>query len=163
MRLRWLRCNGSARLKSVRIAGHDHWRVAEPAWPPDRRRTPCYPCRARPPAWQSTGCILRFSLTGSDVRPSALTLSQHAARREIGHQRTDAEGPRLAGRRGLHAIGQRAELGRGDGDKIAVVMGEAAALGVAVLGRREHRAEEQREAIGILMGRADGLAHQILW
>ena len=57
-----------------------------------------------------------------------------------------------------HAVGEAAELGRRDGDDVAILVGEALALGVAVVDRREHRAEEQYETVRILMMPADGLA-----
>src|ERR1044072_2297409 len=78
-------------------------------------------------------------------------LREQPAFGEVAHQVADAEVP---GRRGLgrgHAVDERAERGARDADDIALLVREAAAGMVAVLDRREERAEEQREAVGILM------------
>ncbi|GCC43988.1 hypothetical protein chiPu_0028082, partial [Chiloscyllium punctatum] len=70
---------------------------------------------------------------------AATAASQHLALRQVLHQRTDAERPRLAFVAAAHAVDELAELRRRDGDDVVALVGEALALGVAVLHRREHR------------------------
>ena len=68
------------------------------------------------------------------------------------------ERPGLAVVAHAHAVDELAELWRRDGYDVVVFVGKPLARCVAILHRREHRAEEQREAIGILMDRPDRLA-----
>src|SRR6185436_4221678 len=77
------------------------------------------------------------------------------------HQRPDAESPRrdLVGM--LDAVDQCAQLGGGDGDDVADDVREALPRRKPVLGRREHRAEIQDEAVGILVIRADRVLNEI--
>ena len=84
-----------------------------------------------------------------------------AAACKIAHEVTCAEAPRLAVRAAPHAVDQPAKLRRGDGDDVADVMGKTLAGRVAVLGRREQRAEEKHGAIGILVVRPDHLANEV--
>src|SRR5690554_3852207 len=79
----------------------------------------------------------------------------------VGHPLAYTEGPRRQLVGAVDAVDQRAQRRRGDGDAVADVMGEALALAVAVLDRREHGAEEQHEAVRVLVVGADGLAHQV--
>ena len=81
--------------------------------------------------------------------------------RQVLHQRADAERPGLALVAGAHAVDELAELGRCDRDDIVALVGEALPRRVAILDRREHGAEEQRKAIGILMHRPDGLRDEV--
>ena len=87
--------------------------------------------------------------------------AEKASLGQIPDQGPDPEIPWFAGVAGPHAVDQLAELGAGDRDQIAGLVGKALVLAVAVLGRREHGAEEQHESVGILMGRPDRLLHQI--
>ena len=64
-----------------------------------------------------------------------------------------AEAPRRRAVAGGHGINQGAEFLRRDRHHVADVMGEALAGRVAVLNRREHGAEEEHGAVGILMVR----------
>src|SRR3546814_10104897 len=54
------------------------------------------------------------------------------------------------------------DLAGADGDDVARLVGEALAGAVAVLQRREHGAEEQHQAVGILVVGVHRLGHQIL-
>src|SRR5829696_9740633 len=86
---------------------------------------------------------------------------QQPASAEVAHEGPHPEQP---GRRRLrrgHAIDQGAEAGCRDADYIPLLMGKPPAGHVAILSRREQGAEEQREAVGIMM-LAEGLANQIL-
>ena len=84
--------------------------------------------------------------------------SDDSAPGQVAHQRADAEGParRLVGMH--HAVDQRAQFRRRDRHPVADHVREALARPVAVLRRREHGAEEQHEAVGIGVVRADRLA-----
>src|SRR4051812_31950624 len=87
--------------------------------------------------------------------------ADQAAGRQIGEQRAGAEGP---GRRLVaeaHAVDQGAEPVRGDHDDVVALVREAAAGAVAVLGRGEHRAQEQGDAVGVLVVLADRLADEV--
>src|SRR5690348_761414 len=73
-------------------------------------------------------------------------------------------GPEAPGRAILamsHAIDETAQLGRGDDDDIADLVGKALARSIAVLRRRKQGAEKQHGAIGILMIRADHLGDEV--
>src|SRR5260370_8766170 len=72
-----------------------------------------------------------------------------------------AERPRLAVVGVAHAIDEAAELGRRDGDDVPDLVGEPLPRRVAILDRREHRAEKQHRPVGILMVRADHLRNEI--
>ncbi len=80
---------------------------------------------------------------------------------QVAHQRGGAEGPfrRLGGE--AHGVDERPEPRRGDGDDVARVVGEALPRRVAVLHRREHRAEEQHQPVRILVVPPDGLRHEV--
>ena len=82
-------------------------------------------------------------------------------RARLSHQRRDAESPRrdLVGM--VDAVDERAQRRRRHRDDVADDVGEALPLGVPVLGRREHRAEEQHEAVGVLMVRPDRVTDEI--
>ena len=60
-----------------------------------------------------------------------------------------------------HAVDEAAELGGGDGDDIADLVGEALTRPIAVLGRRKQGAEKEHRPIGVLMIRADHLGDEI--
>src|SRR6266702_2354203 len=88
-------------------------------------------------------------------------ISDRLALRQIAHQRPDAEGPRLAFVAAAHSVRELAELGRCDGDDVVALVRKTFARRVAVLHGCKHRAEEQRESVGILMHRADRLRHEV--
>src|SRR3546814_17742762 len=81
---------------------------------------------------------------------------QQAAPRDLAHQRAYAADPGGRFGAGPHAVHQRAEPRFGDAHEVADLVGEAATRLVAILRRREQRAEEKDEAVGILM-----LAHRL--
>src|SRR2546430_17507261 len=72
-----------------------------------------------------------------------------------------SEAPRLALVGVAHAIDEAAEFRRRDGDDVADLVGEPPARRVAVLDRREHRAEKQHRAVRILMVLAEHLSNEI--
>src|SRR3569832_324130 len=74
---------------------------------------------------------------------------------QVLHQRTDAKRQRLAFVAGPHPVDELAELRGGDGDDVVALVGEPLPRRVAILARREHRAEEQHESVRILMHLAD--------
>src|SRR5580704_1385862 len=86
---------------------------------------------------------------------------QKAAGGERAHQRAGAEGPGrgLGGKADL--VDERAEFVRGDPHHVARQVGEALARSAPIGGRHVHRAEEQHEAVRVLMlgsaGRSDQL------
>lgn len=82
------------------------------------------------------------------------------ARGKVCVERAHAERPRrdLGGK--PHGVDKRAKRRRTDRHPIAEMVRKPAAGRVAVLDRREHRAEKQHEAIGILMVRAPGLRNE---
>ena len=61
----------------------------------------------------------------------------------------------------IDAVDERAELRRRDGDDVADDVREALAGSEAVLGRREHRAQEQHEPVRILVVGADRVRDEI--
>src|SRR5437773_1633199 len=80
---------------------------------------------------------------------------------QIAHQVAYSERPGRAFMAAPHAVGETSELCRGNGDDVAILVGEALALGVAIFDRCEHRAEEQHKTVRILMMLADRLARDI--
>src|SRR5262249_47634447 len=88
----------------------------------------------------------RFASPRNDGAKNAR--SKHLPPREVLHQRADTERPRLAIIAGAHAVGELAEARRGYGDDVVALVGKALARCVTVFHRREHRAEEQDEAVG---------------
>src|SRR5438034_590714 len=58
-------------------------------------------------------------------------------------------------------IAKDAERRRRYGDDVVALVGKPLAFRVAVLYRSEHRAEEQRKPVGILMHRPDGLSDEV--
>ena len=56
----------------------------------------------------------------------------------------------------------RPELRRGDGDDVPDLVRKALARRVAILDRREHRAEKEHRPVRILVMGSDHLRHQIL-
>ena len=72
-----------------------------------------------------------------------------------------AESPGLAVVGIAHAVDEPPELGGRDADAIADLVGEPLAGRVAILDRREHRAEKQHGAVGILVMLAEHLADEI--
>src|SRR6266498_4210562 len=80
---------------------------------------------------------------------------------EVMHQRTVAERPWRDRVGRVDAIDERAERWRRHGDDVADDVREALPRREPVLCRREHRAEEQHEAVRILMVRADRLRDEI--
>src|SRR5687768_1577467 len=87
------------------------------------------------------------------LRPN-LSLEETAAR-QVPHQRRSAERPGCDPVAVLYAVRQGAERGSSDGDDIADGVGEALAGSGTIDGRREHGAEEQHQAVRILMVRTD--------
>ena len=72
--------------------------------------------------------------------------------------------PKVHGCRGLarsHAVDEGAEPRLGDAHDVAVVVGEPTAGLVAVVDRREHRAEVEHEAVGVLVVGADHLRDEL--
>src|SRR5258706_5432936 len=86
---------------------------------------------------------------------------QKAAQREIAEQLADAESPRRCLVAGRDDILERAQPLRGDDNAVAQMVREPGARRVAVLGRREHGALKQHEAVGILMILVDRLCDEI--
>src|SRR6266487_3237285 len=68
---------------------------------------------------------------------------------QIAHQVAYSERPGRAFMAAPHAVGETSELCRGNGDDVAILVGEALALGVAIFDRCEHRAEEQHKTVRI--------------
>src|SRR6185312_3608338 len=87
--------------------------------------------------------------------------SENLPRRQVPHQSPDPERPRLALVASAHAVDELAELGCGDRDNVVALVRETLPRRIAILHGCEHGAEEQRESIGILMHRADGLSHEV--
>ena len=98
---------------------------------------------------------------GAELRVVPLSLCKQPPPREIPHQRRRAEGPRLALIRRHHPVHQPPQLRRGDRHDVAGLVGEPLARRVAILHRREHRAEEQHRAVRIAVMRVHHLRHQI--
>ena len=73
------------------------------------------------------------------------------ALREVAHQRASSEFPGRRVARGRDDVDERAELWRRNAHLVADLVGKAAARLVAILGRREQRAEEQHETVRIMM------------
>src|SRR5690606_8528132 len=72
-----------------------------------------------------------------------------------------AEGPRRGLFAGHDGVDQGAEPRTGDPHDVAVLVGEARAGRLAVLGRCEQRAGEQHEAVRVLVVRTVGGRHQV--
>src|SRR5215472_5044979 len=106
-------------------------------------------------------------VSSAPVRSSARSFSdgmrsaQQAPAGEILHHRAEAEGPVLALIAVAHAVDELAKLGRANGNDIVALVGKALPRRVAVLHRREHRAEEQRKSVRVLVHGADCLRHQV--
>src|SRR5262249_56879454 len=81
--------------------------------------------------------------------------SKQPARGEVAHQFAGTEGPRRRPVAGRYYILQGAQTLGGDNHTVADVVGESRAWRIAVLDRREHRSQEQNEAVGVLMVGAD--------
>ena len=94
-------------------------------------------------------------------KPQAETTSKHLPLCQALHQRADAERPGLALIAVAHAVDELAELRRRDRDDVVALVGKTLARRVAVLDRGEHRAQEQRKSVRILMLRPDGLGDEI--
>ncbi|MBT2551347.1 hypothetical protein [Arthrobacter sp. ISL-65] len=78
--------------------------------------------------------------------------------RQRNKQRSRRSKPRFLGPQG--SVDERSELGAADGDDVTVLLGEAEAFGVAVLGEGEQCSCEQGEPVGMLVAavrRFDGL------
>src|SRR5918993_3343352 len=99
----------------------------------------------------------RAPATRTAQRARSLRISDQAPLGEIAHQRTRAEGPRLAIARMAHPVDEPAELRRRHRDDVADLVREALARRIAVLDRDKHGAEEQHGAVRILMVRPDHL------
>ena len=97
----------------------------------------------------SARCILRDLFWTSKPRGADSHQLRHAER----------PGRRLVAGRNL--VLERAEPFRGNAHDVADLVGEAEALRAAVHDRREHRAEEQREAVRILVVPADRLGDEL--
>src|SRR5581483_7051764 len=97
-------------------------------------------------------------VSSAPVRSSARSLSeamrsvspQAAPAREVLHHRADTERPMLAFIARTHAVDELAKLGGANGDDVVALVGKTLPRCVAILHRREHRAQKQREAVGIL-------------
>jgi len=98
---------------------------------------------------------------GRIARGARGALLPRAPRREIAHQRAGAERPRCDRIGVIDAIRKRAQRRRGDRHDVAYLVREAETRSVAILRRCEHRAEEQHQAVRILMVRPNRLADEI--
>lgn len=70
---------------------------------------------------------------------------------EVPEQGSDSERPRLRFLGALGLVDERSELGAADGDDVAVLVREAEAFRVAVLGGGEQRSCEEGEPVGVLV------------
>src|SRR5439155_24138166 len=104
--------------------------------------------------------MARLSVASLTSAPNRCRLfygaSEEAARGEVAHKRAHPEGPRRRRLRRRHLVLKHADPRRRDSHHVALLVGEAAARLVAVLDRREERAEEQREPVREMM-----LAHRL--
>src|SRR5208283_461396 len=83
------------------------------------------------------------------------------APREVPHQRSRTEGPGRDAIAAIDAVYQGAERWRRHGHDVADRVGESLARTESILRGREHRAQKEHQAIGILMVGADRLPHQV--
>src|SRR5438552_18825059 len=98
----------------------------------------------------------------SCVAPNDVTAKlEKPALREVAHQcrRSERPGRDLIGV--VDPVHQRAQQRRRNRDDIANDVTESFTWREAVLGRREHGAQEKHEAVGVLMVGSDRLRHQI--
>src|SRR5690606_18044647 len=115
---------------------------------------------SRPVARWSTGAGLPRRNPGSGelygyasplAAPVAAPAALQAAFAQACVKRAHAEGPGRDAIAQAHAVDQRPQARRGNAHHVALAMREAAALPGAVLRGREHGAQEQHEAVGILV------------
>jgi hypothetical protein len=82
------------------------------------------------------------------ARPARRLLGEQAPARQIAREMSRSEAPRLAILAISHAVDEAAELGGGDRNDIADLVGEAFPRSIAVLGRRKQSAEKSTAPSG---------------
>src|SRR4051812_39159268 len=85
------------------------------------------------------------------MRCESVSGTEQSSRRKVLHECAQPERPRLRVFRRVYAIDQRAEFRGGDAYFVPDLVREAAAVLIAILGRGEQRAKEQRKAVRIMM------------
>src|SRR3712207_511471 len=88
--------------------------------------------------------------------------SKKAAPAEIFHQGSRPERPGLALIAGPHAVDELSELRRGDRHDVPDLVSKTHPRGIAILDRREHRAEKQDGPVRVLVMRPHHLRDKIL-
>src|SRR2546425_9879571 len=83
------------------------------------------------------------------LMPSRSLATQHPAAHEVRHQRAGAERPRLGRVAMDDLVDERPDLRCGDLHDVADLVRESAARRAAIVERREHRADEEHDPVGI--------------
>src|SRR5688572_3488055 len=108
----------------------------------------------------ATGPAMKFAASMTRM-PASRLATQQSAPRQVRHERPRSERPRLGVLAVHDLVGEHADLRRRDPHHVAHLVGEAAARVAAILERREHGADVEDHAVGILVRAAVKLRGEV--